>query len=205
MAVGGNSDGGGGNTTINYNGRAVAVAGAVAVAVARAVVEAVGRGQWAVFNNQLKVAAKVMMTATTVTGSSYGCDNGNDGVGDDGGCGDRDGETNRGSGGDSNTVGGSGGDGNSNSGSVGDSESDGGDGDSDSVSRGDGNCDGSSESENNSIAVSLIPILVDCCISPTAITVAANCHRDRDRPCHRPHPRHHTTLALALATAPRRC
>ncbi len=59
------------------------------------------------------MAAEVMMAATTVTGSGYGCDNGNDVGGDDAGCGDGDGDTNRGSGGDRNTVGGSGGDGNS--------------------------------------------------------------------------------------------
>ncbi len=33
----------------------------------------------AVFNNQLKGAVEVMMAATTVTGSGYGCNNGGDG------------------------------------------------------------------------------------------------------------------------------
>jgi hypothetical protein len=158
------------------------------VAVARAVVEAVGRGKRAVFNNQLKVAAEVMMAATTVTGSGYGCNNGDDGGSDDSGCGGGDGDTSRGSGGDSDTVGSSGGDGNSEGGSFGDSESDGGDGNSDSVSRRGGDSDGSSESSNNGITVSLVPFLVECCISPITITVATDRHRDRDRPCHRPHP-----------------
>jgi hypothetical protein len=49
-----------------------------------------------------------------VTGSGYGCDNGDDGGGDDSGCGDGNGDTNRGSGGDGNTNSSSGGDGCSN-------------------------------------------------------------------------------------------
>jgi hypothetical protein len=146
-----------------------------------------------------------MMAAMTVIGSGYGCDNGNDGGGDDGGCGDSNGDTDHGSGGDGNTDNSSGGNGCSDGCSFGDSESNGGDGDSDSVSHGDGDSDGSGDSGNNGIAVSLVPFLVDCCISPTAIIVAPNRHRNHDRPCHRPHPCHHTTLTLALATATPHC
>ncbi len=49
------------------------------------------RGQYGKFNNQLK------------GGSGYSCDNDNHGGGDDGGCGDCNGDTDRGSGGDGNT------------------------------------------------------------------------------------------------------
>ncbi len=45
------------------------------------------------------------MVVTIVTGSSYSCNNGNHGSGDDDGCGDCDGDTNHGSGGDGNTNG----------------------------------------------------------------------------------------------------
>jgi hypothetical protein len=72
-----------------------------------------------VFKNQLKGAAEVMMVATTVTGSGYGCDNGDNGGGDDGGCSDSNGNTNFGSGIDDDTDGSSGGDGYSNGGSLG--------------------------------------------------------------------------------------
>jgi hypothetical protein len=142
-----------------------------------------------------------MMAATTVTGSAYGFNNGNNSGGDDSGCGDGNGDIDRGSGGDGDTNGSSGGNGCSDGGSFGDSESDGRDGDSDGISRGDGNSNGSGNSGNNGITVSLIPFLADCCISPTAITVAANRHRDHDRPCHCPRSCHRTALALTLATA----
>jgi hypothetical protein len=51
----------------------------------------------------------------------------------------------------------------------------------------DGDSDGSGNSSNNSIAVSVVPVLVDCCIPPTNITDAPDCHRNRDCPCHHPH------------------
>jgi hypothetical protein len=52
--------------------------------------------------------------------------------------------------------------------------------DSDGVSCEDGNSNGSGDSSNNSIAVSVVPFLVDCCIPLTAITVAAKRHLLRD-------------------------
>jgi hypothetical protein len=151
----------------------------------------------AVFNNQLKGAAEVIM-AVTVTGSGYSCDNGDHGGSDDSGCGDCDGDTNRGSGGDGNTNGCSGGDGCNDGGSVCNSERIGRDGNSNGVSCGDGDSNGSRGSGDNGIAVSVIPSLVDCCISPTTITVAADRHCDCNCPCHRPHPCHRTALALMV-------
>jgi hypothetical protein len=84
----------------------------------------------AVFNNQLKGTAEVIMAVTTVTGSGYSCDNGDHGGDDDSGCGDCGGDTDHGSGGDGNTDGCSGGNGCNDGGSVGDSESNGRDGNS---------------------------------------------------------------------------
>jgi hypothetical protein len=131
---------------------------------------------------------EVIMAVTMVTGSGYSCDNGNHGSSDDGSCGDCDGNTDCCSGGDGNTNGCSGGNGCNDGGSVRDSESDGRDGDSNGISHGDRDSNGSGDSGNNGIAVSIIPILIDCFISPTAITVAADRHCNRNRPCHRPHP-----------------
>ncbi len=94
--VGGSGGGGGGGEGIGEGGDSGCGKGSGGGGMARA---------RAVFNNQLKGAAEVIMVVTTVTGSGYSCDNG-DHCGSDEGCyGDCDGDTGRGSGGDGDTNG----------------------------------------------------------------------------------------------------